>query len=319
MGGSVGAVLLVAEHGERYVRRGLELRRVLAASDAVLIQRGAYPIGPSTLLRGLERFRGRVVYDLDDAIFLPTPTLAYSGSVARWAYGDRQSLDLLARADAVIVSTPELDAALPGRRADVVLPTIPDVWAYPTAVHREAAPLRLGWIGSQGNVGYLDPLCGVLARLEWERVAVLEVVTSAPWSGPSSFRRWERSSEAESVAGFEVGLMPLPDSPYTQAKAGFKLLQYMAAGCAVIASPVGINERLVRESGAGLLASDELEWDSAIRELADDAPRRRALGEAGLKFVREVADRGRQADVLAALLRGEPPGPVPSLGREEGL
>jgi hypothetical protein len=260
IGGSAGAALLLGEHVVRYAQRAVQLRRLIARSDAVLIQRGAYPIGPSLLLDCLDGFAGRVVYDLDDAVFLDTPTLAHRSPLARWAYRDRQSLALLERADTVIVSTPELDRALPNARADVVLPTIPDVWAYPSAVHDRAAPLRLGWIGSPGNIRYLDPLRELLARLEQERLATLQVVAAAPWSGPSTFKPWARASEAASVAGFEVGLMPLPDDPYTQAKAGFKLLQYMAAGCAVIASPVGVNRSLVVAAGAGLLASTPAEW-----------------------------------------------------------
>lgn len=310
-GGRAGAVMLLCEHTGRYMRRTVQLRRLLAGSDAVMIQRGAYPVGPASVLNCLRGFKGRVVYDLDDAVFLPSPTLAHKGRLVRWAYKDRQSLALLERADVVIASTSELDASLPGRRADVILPTIPDVWAYPSAVQEERGPLRLGWIGSEGNVRYLDPLRDVLSRLADEGVAALEVVTSIAWDGPSTFRRWERSSEVKAVAGFEVGLMPVPDTPYTQAKAGFKLLQYMAAGCAVIASPVGINRRLVEESGAGLLATEPSEWEAAIRELAADAPRRAQLGEQGQRFVRRFADRDRHADVLAALLRGEPPPAVP--------
>jgi hypothetical protein len=315
MSGSAGAALLLAEHAVRYTQRAVQLRRLIADCDAVLVQRGAYPIGPSLLLDCLDGFGGRVVYDLDDAIFLPTPTLAHRSGLARWAYRDRQSLALLERADAVIVSTPELERALPGVDADVVLPTIPDVWAYPSAVHGQSAPLRLGWIGSQGNVRYLDPLREVLGRLARERVAALQVIAPAPWAGPATFVPWERRSEAALVAGFEVGLMPLPDSPYTQAKAGFKLLQYMAAGCAVIASPVGVNRSLVEAAGAGVLASTPAEWEAAIRELAGDGERRAALGAAGQRFVREFADRDGHADVLAAVLKGEPPPSLPECPR----
>jgi hypothetical protein len=315
IGGSAGAALLLGEHVVRYAQRAVQLRRLIARSDAVLIQRGAYPIGPSLLLDCLDGFAGRVVYDLDDAIFLDTPTLAHRSLLARWAYRDRQSLALLERADAVIVSTPELERALPNARADVVLSTIPDVWAYPSAVHDQAGPLRLGWIGSAGNIRYLDPLRELLGRLGQERVAALQVVAPVPWSGPSTFKPWARRSEAASVAGFEVGLMPLPDDPYTQAKAGFKLLQYMAAGCAVIASPVGVNRSLVVEAGAGLLASTPAEWEAAIRELAGDANQRAALGAAGQRYVREFADRDGHAAVLAAVLKGEPVPAVPDLLR----
>lgn len=313
IGGRAGALTLLCEHAGRYALRSRELGRVLDESDAVIVQRGAYPVGPPLLLRGLRSFDGRLVYDLDDAVFVPTPTLAHRSRAARWAYKDRQSRVLLERADRVIVSTPELDDSLPGRRADLVLPTIPDVWAYPTVVHDDSSPLRLGWIGSQGNVRYLDPLREVLTRLAHEGVARLEVVANAPWDGPASFRRWERASEASAVSRFEVGLMPLPDSPYTQAKAGFKLLQYMAAGCAVVASPVGMNRELLERSASGLLASTQKEWQSAVCALASDTPRRAEYGANAQCFVREFADRERHCDALAAVLRGEKPPPVPTM------
>jgi hypothetical protein len=311
--GSAGAAVLLAEHGLSYALRAGELHRLVRQSDTVFIQRGAYPIGPATLLSSLRGFDGRVIYDLDDAIFLPTPTLAHRSRLARWMYEDRQSLFLLERADAVIVSTAELDEALPGRRADVVLPTIPDVSAYPTAVQEDAGPLRLGWIGSSGNLAYLEPLREVLGRLSHDGVAQLQVISAAPWSGPASFRQWSRESEANAVAGFEVGIMPLPDSPYTRAKAGFKLLQYMAAGCAVIASPVGINAELVERSGAGLLASSPEEWETAIRSLAADVARRRSFGAAGRLYVQSFADREHHADVISAVLHGDAHPEVPAL------
>ena len=47
--------------------------------------------------------------------------------------------------------------------------------------------------------------------------------------------------------------MPLPDSPWERGKCGFKLIQYMAAGLPVVASPVGVNDRIV-SPGVGYLA-----------------------------------------------------------------
>ncbi len=177
--------------------------------------------------------------------------------------------------------------------------------AYPSAVQHETGPLHLGWIGSSGNLAYLEPLREILERLSDEEVAELEVVSSAPWSGPASFRRWSRDSEVEAVAGFEVGIMPLPDSPYTRAKAGFKLLQYMAAGCAVIASPVGVNRDLVEDSRAGVLATTPEQWEQAVRELAGDPERRRRLGADGQRFIRTFADMNRHADALVSVLSGD--------------
>ena len=98
--------------------------------------------------------------------------------------------------------------------------------------------------------------------------------------------------------------MPLPDTAYTRAKAGFKLLQYMAAGLPVVASPVGVNSELIERSGAGLLAASPAEWDDALRTLASDHELRRSLGSAGRSFVEDYADVREQASLLAALLHG---------------
>jgi glycosyltransferase involved in cell wall biosynthesis len=105
---------------------------------------------------------------------------------------------------------------------------------------------------------------------------------------------------------FDVGIMPLPDDPYTRYKAGFKLLQYMTAGSAVVASPVGANVDLVTESEAGLLASSADEWYEALHELATDPVARAQYGENGVRFMRTFADLDHQADVLARLLIGAP-------------
>jgi hypothetical protein len=294
-----------AVHAQRCVERARTLRRALPSYDAVLVQRGAYPLGPGWVVDAVDRFEGRVVLDLDDAVFVTSPGLRARGAAARWLYGPQQARRVLRRADAVIASTPAVAESLPGRgRADAVLPTVPDPSRYATAPARRGAPLRLIWAGNPGNLAYLDPLAGPLARLRAEGIAELEVVCSRPWSGPARFRRWRLEDETAVFADADVGLMPLPDTSYTRAKAGFKLLQYMAAGLAVIASPVGVNRGLVARSGAGILADDETQWERTIRELASSAALREALGDRGRRFVCGYADLDAQAAAIAALLSG---------------
>jgi len=107
-------------------------------------------------------------------------------------------------------------------------------------------------------------------------------------------------------ARFDVGVMPLIDSDYARAKAGFKLLQYMAAGLPVVASPVGVNTQLVPDSGAGVLADTPAAWERALRELAVDPELRARQGSRGRAFVESYADLGAQAERIAELLRGPP-------------
>lgn len=286
----VGKVAYFGEHAARYIGLGARLRRRLNSYDAVYAQRGAYPMGPAWVAEALERFRGRVVFDLDDNVFAPSPSLSRKSRAARWLYGDQQARYLLKRADTVIVSTEELANALPGRRADFVLPTVPDVADYPTVSHRDAAPIRIGWIGNPGNLIYLDPLADVFRRLQTERVADFEVVSPVPWKGPAIHRPWRRAEEVSALATFDVGIMPLPDTPYTRAKAGFKMLMYMGVGSAVVASPVGINRQLLASSRGGIAASTTEEWEAALRTLAAGHRLRAEMGRAGQRFVRSYAN-----------------------------
>jgi glycosyltransferase involved in cell wall biosynthesis len=302
--GRVGQALYFAAHGVRYVSRYRELSAVLKEYDSLFVQRGLYALGPGSIARLVESFDGRVVYDIDDALYTETPSMRGKGRGARWLYGPQQMIRILDRADALIVSTPTLAEQLPTPVGGVtVLPTVPDPSEYVRAEHAESGRL-IGWAGTNGGLRYLDPLRPVMARLEHEGLARLQVVSSQPWVGPSEFREWRLSDEPALFASFAVGIMPLPDTEYARAKAGFKLLQYMAAGVPVVASPVGINRYLVERSGAGFLADGPEEWEEALRTLLADPDLRERLGSSGRAFVMTYANLDDQADKIATLLVG---------------
>jgi glycosyltransferase involved in cell wall biosynthesis len=305
--GRIGQMRYFADHALRYGRRVLEVRGVVGAYDALFIQRGVYAPGPGAVVAPVERFDGRVVLDLDDAVFELSPLFVGKGPAARWLWGPQQARRLLRRADAIVVSTPALAEMLPETSVDpVVLPTVPDPARYSVVEHDEERPVVIGWTGSVGSIGFLDPLERVFNRLARENLAELEVVSSQPWRPNVAFRRWRVEDATTLFGDFTIGIMPLPDTPYTRAKAGFKLLQYMAAGLPVVASPVGVNSELVTRSGAGYLARGGDEWEFAIRELARDPELRRELGRRGRAFVEEFADLDGHVRTLAGLLVGEP-------------
>jgi Glycosyl transferases group 1 len=303
--GRAGQALYFAGHAAHYARRAGELPSLLRGADAVFVQRGLYALGPGLITRPLQRFTGRLVFDLDDAVFEMKPSLARKGPLARWLYGPQQALELMHRADEVVVSAAALADLLPNAvRRPSILPTVPNPDHYNVVSHDARLPVVVGWAGTVGGLVYLDPLEAMFRRLASEGVATLEVVSSAPWLGPSTFRRWRLSEEIGIFDRFSIGIMPLPDTPYTRAKAGFKLLQYMAAGIPVVASPIGVNSELVRRSEAGFLADGPIEWESALRTLAGDVDLRREMGRSGRAFVERYADLDGQAMEIARLLRG---------------
>jgi len=301
--GRVAQLRYFAKHGARYARRAAQLPGILESADAVLVQRGLYVLGPAAIVTPLRRFSGRVVFDLDDAVFRLSPGLSQKGRLARWLYGPQQALELMRRADAIVVSTEALAELLPaGLPEPTILPTVPDPARYRMTTHAQRLPAVIGWAGTVGGIGYLDPLRPVFCRLAADSIARLEVVSSQPWSGPSTFRRWTLSEETSIFDRFSIGIMPLPDTDYTRAKAGFKLLQYMASGIPVVSSPIGVNSELLERSQAGFLARSSAEWEEALRTLAKDPALRHEMGRRGRAFVETYADLDAQARTLASLL-----------------
>ena len=108
---------------------------------------------------------------------------------------------------------------------------------------------------------------------------------------------WTEDSEIARIAAFDVGIMPLHDTPWERGKCAYKLLQVMAAGKPVIASPVGANRQVVRHGVNGFLADTAEEWADALRTLAP-IPTCAAHGRGGAQDRRgALFDRGRRRRV----------------------
>src|SRR5207253_7756734 len=97
---------------------------------------------------------------------------------------------------------------------------------------------------------------------------------------PSESFCWSEGSEIVRISTFDIGIMPLRDTPWERGKCAYKLLQVMAAGKPVIASPVGANAQVVQHGVNGFLADSPDEWADALRRLEDPDLRRRMGAQA---------------------------------------
>lgn len=244
-------------------------------------------------------------YDFDDALYLGSIAAANDrfGWVKREA---KRWRTYVRRARVVIAGNDHLaDQAAKHASRVVVIPSCVEPAAQPLRQHAEHDPIVVGWIGSPSTTGYLGPVLAALGRLNRDRIRCRLVlvgaagVTEAPWI---ERRPWALEREAADLASFDIGVMPLPDTPWAQGKCGYKLLQYFAAGVPAVASPVGVNVRMVGDR-RGLLARDVDGWVRGIAELADDVERRRELGESARAFVEEHYSYARWAPELARVLR----------------
>ncbi len=251
-------------------RRLLQLRFLPGAQGAV-IEREFFPWLPAVFERAIARFGGGYVLELDDAIYLSR------GRRRKYA-------TVLGRARAVIAGNATL-AAYARRFNDrvVVVPTTVSVARYrPRASYARDSVARIGWVGLSSNFPHLRAIARELSYVCELCGAVVVVVSSRPIVAafPSVFIPWSYAVEAETIRSFDVGIMPLVDTPFARGKCGLKLLQYMACGLPAVASPVGVNREIVRHDENGMLAKDHDAWRTALASLLGDEERRARLGRA---------------------------------------
>jgi glycosyltransferase involved in cell wall biosynthesis len=256
-------------------------------------------------LPGFEPPRGLDVYDFDDALFLGSVAavnrrFAWVKQEARRACSYMRSARLVIAANRYLAQP----AAQLARRVEVI-PSCVDPTIQPLRQHGEHETVTIGWIGSSSTVAYLQPLLETIAALHARDPHVRLVVIGADSgmrAGWLEHRPWSLERQPADLAGLDVGVMPLPDDPWTRGKSGYKLLQYFAAGVPAVASPVGVNAELLAQ-GRGLAATTPAAWQVALTELIEDADGRRQRGALARAFVEQRYSYQRWAPELAALLQ----------------
>lgn len=274
--------------------------------DVVWIEKEALPWFPAWVERWL--LRGVFyILDYDDAIFHNYDQ--HSSAWIRWFLGRRIDR-LMAGASFVIAGNAYLAkrAYEAGAARVEILPTVIDLdrYAVESTLPPAGEPLRIVWIGSPGTVHYLTMLREPLAVLSQKFAFKLRVIGGGAIDLPGvdvEFVQWTEATEMALIQACDIGVMPLLDSPWEQGKCGYKLIQYMACGLPVVASPVGMNKDIVRVGENGFLAGSNSEWVDTLDRLLSDADLRQQMGKAGRKRVEEDYCIQQIAPRLVALLR----------------
>ena len=265
-------------------------------ADILLTHRHAIPDVESVeaLARHCDASRMALVYDLDDDLLHLPPDHADASRLRERTAVVRR---LLARADAVWVSTPGLARAVEDVRRDArVVPNgldeclwFPDGHGPRRLRHGPVRVLFMGTATHDGDFALVEP---ALSRLHARFGACVQfdmIGVTARGDVPD----WVNRMAPEGVAGqsypgfvdwitqfpaWDIGIAPLADTPFNRAKSAIKTLDYAALGAAVLASDVPAYRGSLAEAGSrGLVANTETAWVGALDHLVRHARLRRDL------------------------------------------
>jgi glycosyltransferase involved in cell wall biosynthesis len=295
----------------------------LEQAEVVFVQR----VLTRHLLRALRRARKPVVFDVDDAVHLirqsQYPSAVMPSGIAdrarnayrtaargsRFFSGRKRLLDeMLNIATTTIAGNQWLfeDLGLNEGRG-VVIPTSVFVDRVPIKGHVQHRPVVLGWIGVRSNLYHLDALRSafVALRRRYNEGLELMIVSSATAETPlvTRFTPWSLATEGGSVLGFDIGIMPLQDDPFSRGKCAFKAVFCMSRGVPVVASPVGANSTLVDHGTNGWLAEHTEDWVEGISVLTEDVARRAQMGKSARATIEQGYSAERASEALTDLLR----------------
>ncbi len=256
--------------------------------------------------RQLAGQRDRLIYDFDDALDAGEGTTLLAGLRRRvWRGGLRCAVACCR----TIVTSNERNAQVIrdlGGHA-VVVPTCVDVERYPVRRHDTAnTPVVLGWIGTPSTSRYLSLIHEPLARVAAARSIEIRLIGAGtnPFPDlPVTILPWDVQTEAAQVASFDVGLMPMPDTAWTNGKAALKALQYGAAGVPTVASWTATNEQILGLDRGSVLCRNAADWESALLSVVDDPTRRAAMGDVARQDVEARYSIAANVPVLLNVLR----------------
>lgn len=268
--------------------------------DAVLVQRKLLDPWEANLLKRVAR---KIYYDVDDAVMQHNRQV---GRLSRWRT-QRRFLATARVLDHVVAGNDYLAGVFvqQGCRATVI-PTVLDCEQYQVRQHAPTQSPRLVWIGSRSTLGYVQQFLPALeaAARQAPGLRLLTIADETVSSAvlPIEHEPWSPQTEAAALCRGDIGIAPMPLDPWTIGKCGFKILQYMAAGLPVVASPVGANAQIVQQGITGLLPARSDDWPAAIAQLAGDVALRERMGRRGRDLAAERYSLARAADDWARLL-----------------
>jgi L-malate glycosyltransferase len=274
-----------------YIKR-LVLVIISEKFDIIFIHRELSPFMNFILDFILNHKKKKIIYDIDDAVYLKPDYVNRKSSKLRSV----SSASFWSKnADAVIIGNSYLEKFVRSYSDRIhIVPTAVDFEKYYQVYEkkrkRSSFTITLGWIGTPDAIYHLQMLDKVLCRLH--RRYNLKMMTIGIVGNPfkeidTTCFDWSFDREVEYLSMIDIGLYPLQDVEYSWGKSGYKTILYMASGIPCVASNIGVNTDIVKDSDNGFLANDEEEWEKKLSMLIESRDLRNKFVQNGFKTVKE--------------------------------
>lgn len=237
-----------------------------------------------------------VVYELDDDIWNLHPT---NPSYAAWndpsIRGPAEYM--IQRADVVTTTTKPMATQLRKLNRNVrILPNMlpPEHWQMVRDRPADYDTVTIGWAGSVGRGKDLGIVSNVIPQiLNAYPNAIFLIASGDPTDAfephpQIGVLRPKRIEEYGTIlTQFDIGIAPIIDSRFNQAKSDLKFVEYGMVGLPVVASAVESYVHSIRQGENGFLAKNDKDWLKYLRRLVEDADLRASIGAAAKSFADE--------------------------------
>ena len=287
-----------------YLRRLRDLFR-LRQYDVIYLHLWVTPFGPPLFEWLYRKMARKIVYDIDDMIYLTPPNSP--NPAINWLKGKGKPIYLFKKSDYVLTSTPAIEEYARKFNDQIInVPITVNTDKYVPKDNYQTGVVTLGWSGSVSTSPYLHLLDNVLLQLRMKYNFKLLVMGDADFKIDGldvEAIPWKEEYETSTIRRFDIGLYPLPVDNWVHGKGGGKALQYMAAGVPTIATAVGANFKIIEHGVSGFLVKTDEEWLSCIQKLIESEQLRAQVGSRGVRVVENRFSVHANKDIYLSVLR----------------
>jgi glycosyltransferase involved in cell wall biosynthesis len=290
-----------------YYRRVFDIFRI-GHFDIVYIFMWVTPIGTSLFERLFRHLAKRLIFDVEDNIFIEkanevNPLSKIFKSPEKISY-------LIKHADHVVTSSPFLnDYCLKfntNKACTYISSSVDTDRFFPTNSYCNEGKVTIGWTGTFSSKVYLDLLRNVFLELNRRVDFKLRIIGNFDYEFPEidlEVVHWTSEHEVRDLQAIDIGVYPLAQDEWVLGKSGLKAIQYMAFGLPTVATNIGTTPMIIDHMKSGWLVNSDKEWVDALETLIRDPGARRNMGESARVTVQEKYSRHKIKSIYLSILK----------------